>query len=170
MKLQKTMYLLTALASSSIALSAFAAPGDGGVDEFGMEDHSATCKWDQSYQHLSVADFDGNGCVTFKDINLLCNAIYDFQRNGKKGYQAFYDIGNKVIDPTGETENIAGFCDMAKANMDMMFSFFNRAVSLDQQVAAQYQFTKQYRDINQAIIDGFVPFTQEYRKPRYPLT
>ena len=162
MKLQKTMYLLSALASSSIALSAFAAPGDGGVDEFGMEDHSATCKWDQNYQHISVADFNGDGFVMFNDIALLTDAINEFQRDGKKGYQAFYDIDNAVIGPNGETENKLDFADMAKANMDLMFSFMRRSSKLDQEVASQYHATKKYRDIKQAILDGFAPFTQEY--------
>ncbi len=146
----------------SCVTSAIAAPGDGGVDEFGMEDHSATCKWDTNYQKLSVADFDGSGMVTFNDINLLSNAINEYQANGKKGYQAFYDIDNPVIGPNGETENVLDANDLAQANMDMMFSFFRRSSDLDKQVAAQYQATIKYRDIKQAIIDGFAPFTQEY--------
>jgi len=149
------------VAMTVLANTAMAA-GDGGVDEFGMEDHSATCKWDQAYQNISVADFDGDGWVTPADIALLSSAINEFQTEGKKGYQAFYDIDNDVIGANGETENVLDSSDMAKANMDMMFSMFNRSSELDKQVAAQYQATIKYRDINQAILDGFAPFTQEY--------
>lgn len=163
MKFRKIIHLLVPLVSLSIVLPASAAP-TGGVDEFGMEDHSATCTWDSNYQHLSVADFDGSGMVTFSDISLLSNAISDYQTNGQASYQAFYDISNDVIDlTTGQTENVLDSRDMAKANMDMWSFFFNKSDALDRQVAAQYQFTKRYRDINQAIIDGFVPFTQEYQ-------
>ena len=159
----KKIKLLFAASSLMLSLAASAAPGDGGVDEFGMEDHSATCKWDKNYQNISVADFNGDGWVTFADINLLSDAISDYQTNGKKGYQGFYDISNRVIDTTtGETENVLDSRDLMEANADMMFAMFNRPSALDKQVAAQYQFTKRYRDINQAIIDGFVPFTQEY--------
>lgn len=153
---------ITSIVSLFISLTAHAA-SSGGVDEFGMEDHSATCKFDENYQHISVADFNGDGMVTFADISLLSNAINDYQTNGKKGYQAFYDIVNPVIAGTnGETENILDSADLNKANMDMMFSMFKRPSALDKEVAAQYQYTKRYRDINQAILDGYVPFTQEY--------
>lgn len=162
-RLYASMYggLMVMILSSAMSLQVNAA-GEGGVDEFGMEDHSATCKYDTNYQNISVADFDGDGWVTFSDIGLLSDAIDDFKKNGKKGYQAFYDISNKVIGTNGETENVLDSSDLAKANMDLMFSMFNRPSELDKQVAAQYQFTKRYRDISQAIIDGFVPFTQEY--------
>lgn len=163
MKYRKSFNILAPIVMFSIALSVHSAPGDGGVDEFGMEDHSATCKFDTNYQNISVADFDGDGMVTPLDIGQLSAAINDFKQNGQTGYQAFYDISNDVIDSaTGVTENVLDSRDLAQANMDMMFSFFNRPSDLDKQVAAQYQFTKRYRDINQAIIDGFVPFTQEY--------
>lgn len=161
MRLPLSKYLIAAVVSTYMAFPTLAATG--GVDEFGMEDHSATCTWDTNFQHISVADFDGDGWVTLKDTSLLSAAISDFKKNGRKAYQAFYDIVNPVIGPNGQTENVLDTKDMAKANEDLMFSMFRRPSGLDRQVAAQYQFTKRYRNINQAIIDGFVPFTQEYQ-------
>ena len=162
MKFRKAMFFSMSMFAAVTTQILMAAEGDGGVDSFGMEDHSATCKWDQSYQNISVADFDGDGFVTFFDINLLSAAISEFQLKGKDGYQSFYDIDNDVIGPNGETENVLDSRDMAKANMDMMFSFMNPSSQLDRQVAAQYHATIKYRDIKQAILDGFAPFTQEY--------
>lgn len=144
---------------SSISLSSHAA---GGVDEFGMEDHSATCKYADNYQNLSVSDFDGDGFVTPADILLISSAIDDYKRNGKKAYQAFYDIVNPIIGENGVTENTLDASDLAKAKSDLLFSMFRRPSALDREVAAQYQFTKRYRDINKAILDGYAPFTQEY--------
>jgi hypothetical protein len=163
MKFKFTKILIAAVASTYVMLPALAATG--GVDEFGMEDHSATCTWDSNFQHISVADFDGDGWVTLKDITLLKAAIADYTKNGAKGYQAFYDIVNPVIagSTNGQTENKLDSKDLAKANEDMFFSFLRPSTQLDRQVAAQYQFTKRYRNIQQAIIDGFVPFTQEYQ-------
>ena len=159
----KLTNLLTATLVSACFIPSAMAASTGGVDEFGMEDHSATCTWDTNFQHISVADFDGDGWVTLKDTSLLSAAISDFKKNGKKSYQAFYDIVNPVIGTNGETENVLDSKDMSKANTDLLMSMFNRPSPLDRQVAAQYQFTKKYRNINQAIIDGFVPFTQEYQ-------
>lgn len=162
MKVHEISKLLLPIISVTMAYSAYAAPGDGGVDEFGMEDHSATCKWNESYQNLSVADFDGSGYVGLNDISLLRAAIEEFETKGKDGYQAFYDISNEVIGTNGETENVLDSRDLAQANMDLMFSMFRPSSKLDQEVAAQYHATIRYRDINNAILDGFAPFTQEY--------
>ena len=166
MKFKKKIFLLATIIPALLSQYAIAAPGDGGVDVFGMEDHSATCKWDEAYQHLSVADFDGSGSVTRKDISLLKEAIAEYELKGKAGYQAFYDIDNKVIagSENGQTENKLDGDDLAKAQKQAgFFGFFaQRSDKLDQEVAAQYQATKKYRDIKEAIKDGFVPFTQEY--------
>lgn len=173
MKIRLKQYHVAPLALASLVLAMQAcqpkiagpaAAGDGGIDEFGMEDHSATCKWDINYQNISVADFNGNGMVDPADIAELTAAISAYNNDPRKNYQAFYDIVNPVVpgSTNGTTENKLDGADLAAANSDMMFAMFSGPSGLDRQVAAQYQFTKRYRDINQAILDGFVPFTQEY--------
>jgi hypothetical protein len=124
------------------------AEGSGGVDDFGMEDHSAICDYKANIQTLSEADFNGNGVVDDDDEMLVQAAVDLYESTGK--YTSFYDINDDG--------------KLSKKDVKKTHAKLGKASSeLDQQIAALYNNIKQYEDINTAIAHDFIPFTQEYQ-------
>lgn len=132
----------------------------GGVDDFGMEDHSQICDPNANIQTLSVPDFDGDGVVDGADVRRVYRAVVgerddEHERHTRPAlsaeqYIAYYDINN----------------DGALNFTDIMLTIRNKGKSstvLDQQIAALFNAAIKYVDINEALEDGYIPFTQEYQ-------
>jgi len=123
-------------------------PATGGVDNFGMEDHSQECVPENNMQALQTADFNGDGAVEQADIELIIEAV------ATNKYQAFYDLNNDGKLKEKDVEIAIG--DDGKESS-----------LLDQTVAKLYQNVQKYQDIGAAVRDGFIPFTQEYQNHGY---
>lgn len=89
---------------------------------------------------LSVGDFDGDGTVTHADVTLIANQLED-------EYVPFFDLNaDGALDglDVSETANAMG----------------EASTTLDQQLAQLYWGTERYRNVDNAILDGYRPFTQ----------
>ena len=124
--------------------------GEGGVDDFGMEDHSQICNAKKNMQALSEPDFDGNGIVDEADLELVNAAVALANSTGK--YTAFFDINNDSKLNNHDIEKTKVSAKLGKVS-----------TSLDVQVAELYHAAKKYEDISVALKDGYIPFTQEYQ-------
>lgn len=103
--------------------------------------HPAHCEQENLQPILSNGDFDGDGIVTDLDLKLISNQV------GSDEYVAFFDL------------NADGFLngrDVSLAARAIGVS----STSLDQQFASLFWATERYRDVNNAIADGYRPFTQ----------
>lgn len=144
--------LVTVFSMSNFSLAA--TTGDGGVDGFGMEDHSQSCNTKRNTQTLSEPDFDGNGVVDQTDLTLVSDAVALAEQSqantGKRKYTAFYDINN---------DNKLDKHDISKTNAKIG----KESTALDQQIATLFHAAIKYEDINEALRDGYIPFTQEYQ-------
>ena len=139
------------LALPGVTVAQTGEPGSsGGVDDFGMEDHSATCNPDANMQTLSEPDFNGDGRVNVGDLRAVIRAVRAYRREGQSEYLAFYDINNDSVLNAQDIWNTAR-------------RMGRRSSTLDQQVAALFNNVIKYRDISLAVQDGFFPFTQEYK-------
>jgi len=91
---------------------------------------------------LTVADFDGNGIVDGSDIQLLTARV----NSGE--YTAIFDRNaDGVLD---EQDIVAA----AQENESVSTAF-------DRELVAVFNATERYRDLNNAIADGYRPFTPE---------
>lgn len=116
MKIKKIMIAISIALSAPLALNAVA--------------DSATCG-NTGRTLLSVADFDGDGSVTGRDISLLAKEV------GKGGYYALYDRN---------ADDVLDALDVTLATNDMGVS----STQTDQELAKMYQRFKHFQNI-----DGF---------------
>jgi hypothetical protein len=151
----------------------------GGVDNFGMEDHSAVCDTQANIQKISVADFNGSGKVDQKDIKMIKKAVARYQEGkidiygNNKQYRAFYDIHNPQVDPNcvpiiGENLEDTVVCptknELTQEDIDLAISQLGQSsTQLDQEIAALYAYASKFKKPADAVKAGFVPFTQEYQ-------
>ncbi|QYF94437.1 hypothetical protein KY495_04255 [Massilia sp. PAMC28688] len=132
--MQSIHHIKAATALTLLAASIGSAQAQHGHLEFCAPDSKAT-------PVLSKGDFDGDGTVTRKDIQLLAEQI------GKQQYIAFFDRNaDHVLDQK----------DVAIATAEAGAA----STQLDRELAAAYHGTKAYRQLSKATADGFVPWTE----------
>lgn len=93
---------------------------------------------------LSVGDFDGSGVVDGADVKELAKRIT------RRDDAAFFDVeGDGDVD-MGDLLVVAQHVGA-------------KSTPLDQEIAAVFRATERYRDIHNAIDDGFVPMTTSFQ-------
>lgn len=102
--------------------------------------HPAHCEEENLQPILSNGDFDGDGTVTNFDVRLISNHV----ESGE--YAAFFDLNaDRILDGQDVSLTARGIGDSSTL--------------LDQQFTAVFWSTERYRDVNNAIADGYRPFT-----------
>ncbi len=112
--------------------------GDGDHHGHGCGEHQ------MKMRILSVADYNGNGKVTHGDIQKVKTAVH------KSEYHAIMDIN---------TDGILDQIDIDLASNDKGLT----STEFDQQIVKVWKATRKYRFKENAIADGFRPFTQELK-------
>ncbi len=127
--------------SSWISINTAQMHGDMG----GMGDHHHSCPDDKEKSRiLSVADFNGNSIVNEEDLYLIRSSIYENK------YHAIMDLN------ADEELNWDDY-DIAKSELGL------RSNAFDRQIIKVYKATKKYSKLENAIKDGYRPFTQELK-------
>lgn len=132
----KKMTLSVLCICLSMATAAWAQhDGDGGMEMHECPEYSVPSPI------LTVADLDGDGVVKMQDIKLLWRTLKN------RRYEAIMDR-----DADGRLD----IFDLLVA----LFEYGDRSSRFDRQLVALWNATKRYHDVENAIADGYRPFTQ----------
>ena len=127
---------LFAICWSALILSTGLASGSGTA----LAQHPTQCEEGDLQPILSKGDFDGDGMVTRFDVRLISHQV------GSGEYTAFFDLNADGV-LNGQDVSLT-----ARAIGDS-------STFLDQQFAVLFWSTERYRDVSNAIADGYRPFT-----------
>lgn len=108
----------------------------------GLAQHGSKCDGELE-PVLDVADFDGNGVVDGQDVKLVTQAV----NSGK--YVAFYD---RNADEKLDHRDIRATARQTGTE----------SPKVDQQIASVFWATESYRNLQNAMQAGFIPFTQAF--------
>jgi hypothetical protein len=133
---------LSLLAAGLFAISVQAQ--DGHAHPSGAAQAGPTCApGERRTPILSVADFDGSGLVDGADMKELAARI------SRRDAAAFFDV-----DADGDVDE----ADLLRAAGQIGA----RSTSMDLELAALFRATERFRDVREAIADGYIPLTQPF--------
>jgi hypothetical protein len=112
-----------------------------GAHAGGVKETLACAPGETSAPILTVADFDGSGVVDGADLKELAARIV------RRDQAAFFDVNGDFM---------VSDADLARAAAQVGA----RSTAMDRELAALFRATERYRDLGEAIADGYVPLTQ----------